>query len=82
MELEPSPEQPPATVTDADRDREMALAPVPRVPGTPLIRVRPHAVKGDLLVRSAGVRPDRRSGWRRWLGVGHTEPHRGREISP
>ena len=107
MELEPRPEQPPATVTDADReaaaerladaagnggltlsefsdrvgavwaaetsaqlatatagielpppvgveltgfdlmgDRELALAPVPRVPGTPLIRVRAHAVMG------------------------------------
>ncbi len=63
-------------------DREMALAPVPRVPGTPLIRVRAHAVMGDVLVRSAGAQLDRRRGWRRWLGVGHAEPHGGKEISP
>jgi Cell wall-active antibiotics response 4TMS YvqF len=38
---------------DVMGDRELVLAPVPRAPGTPLIRVRAHAVLGDVLVRSA-----------------------------
>ena len=67
---------------DVMGDRDLALAPVPRVPGTPLIRVRAHAVMGDVLVRSSSAPVDRRRGWRRWLGVGHAEPHGRKEISP
>jgi Cell wall-active antibiotics response 4TMS YvqF len=63
-------------------DRELVLAPVPRLPGTPLIRVRAHAVMGDVLIRSAGAPLERRKGWRRWLGVGYAEPHGREEISP
>ncbi len=33
-------------------DRELRLAPVPRHPGTPLIRVRAHGVLGDVYVRT------------------------------
>jgi hypothetical protein len=31
---------------------------------------------GDVLVYSDTAVPLRRKGWRRWLGVGHPEPHR------
>jgi len=67
---------------DVMGDRELVLAPVPRMPGTPLIRVRAHAVMGDVLVRSAGAAYERRKGWWRRLGAGHAEPHGGKEISP
>ena len=40
---------------DVMGDRDLVLAPVPRVPGTPLIRVRAHAVMGDVLVRSSSA---------------------------
>ena len=63
-------------------DRELVLAPVPRVPGTPLIRVRAHAVMGDVLVRSSSAPVDRRRGWRRWLGVGHASRTAGKRSSP
>lgn len=33
-------------------DRELRLAPVPRRPGTPLIRVRAHGLLGDVYVRT------------------------------
>jgi len=33
-------------------DRELRLAPVPRLPGTPLIRVRAHGLFGDVYVRT------------------------------
>jgi len=33
-------------------DRELRLAPVPRRPGTPLIRVRAHGLLGDIYVRT------------------------------
>jgi hypothetical protein len=59
-------------------DREVMLAPVPRVPGTPLIRVRAYAVMGDVLVYSDSTVPERK-GWR-WLGMGHSAPHQ-KEIS-
>ena len=45
---------------DVMGDRDLVLAPVPRVPGTPLIRVRAHAVMGDVLVRSSSAPVDRR----------------------
>jgi hypothetical protein len=35
-------------------DRELRLAPVPRRPGTPLIRVRAHGLLGDVYVRTPG----------------------------
>jgi hypothetical protein len=62
-------------------DRELVLAPVPRAAGTPLIRVRAYGVMGDVLVHSSSAAVERRKGWRRWLGVGHADPHR-KEISP
>jgi len=52
------------------------------VPGTPLIRVRAHAVMGDVLIRSAGAPLERRKGWRRWLGAGHADPHAGPQADP
>lgn len=33
-------------------DRELRLAPVPRRPGTPLIRIRAHGLLGDVYVRT------------------------------
>jgi hypothetical protein len=66
---------------DVMGDRELVLAPVPRAPGTPLIRIRAHAVMGDVLVRSAGAAYERREGWWRRLGTGHGEPHGRKEIS-
>jgi hypothetical protein len=50
-------------------DKEIRLAPVARIPGTPLIRVRAYAVMGDVTVGSAGVAADVR-GWRRWIERG------------
>ena len=50
-------------------DKEVRLAPVPRVPGTPLIRVRAYAVMGDVTVGSAGVATEIK-GWRRWMAKG------------
>ena len=55
-------------------DRELRLAPVPRVPGTPLIRVRAYTVMGDVTVRSAGAGEPGGGGWRRWLGHGVPPP--------
>lgn len=34
-------------------DKELRLAPVPRVPGTPLLRVRAYALMGDVKIRSS-----------------------------
>jgi len=45
-------------------DRRLELAPVPRIPGTPLIQVRAMTIFGDVRVRSAGV-PRMASLWRR-----------------
>jgi len=45
-------------------DRRLELAPVPRIPGTPLIRVHASTIFGDVRVRSAGV-PPAVSVWRR-----------------
>lgn len=45
-------------------DRRLELAPVPRIPGTPLIRVNASTIFGDVRVRSAGV-PPAVSVWRR-----------------
>ena len=36
-------------------DRELRLAPVPRVPGTPLIRVKAYTLMGDVKVRSSSA---------------------------
>ncbi len=62
-------------------DRELRLAPVPRVAGTPLIRIKAYTMMGDVTVRSDGV-AESVPGWRRWLlgehsleVPGHT-PHR------
>jgi hypothetical protein len=48
-------------------DRELRLAPVPRRPGTPLIRVRAYALMGDVHVTSAPPGQDitSRSWWHR-----------------
>ena len=53
-------------------DRELRLAPVPRVAGTPLIRVRAYTLMGDVTVRSSGV-AESVPGWRRWL-LGEASP--------
>jgi hypothetical protein len=47
-------------------DRELRLAPVPRRPGTPLIRVRAHGLLGDVYVRTpaAGEKPP---SWWSWF---------------
>lgn len=45
-------------------DRRLELAPLPRIPGTPLVRVHASTVFGDVRVRSAGV-PQASSVWRR-----------------
>ena len=45
-------------------DRRLELAPVPRIPGTPLIRVHGSTIFGDVRIRSAGV-PQAVSVWRR-----------------
>ncbi len=42
-------------------DRELHLAPVPRRPGTPLLRIRAYALLGDVAVRSAPLEGDVRS---------------------
>jgi hypothetical protein len=53
-------------------DRELRLAPVPRVPGTPLVRVKAFTLFGDVTVRSATA-GDSAPGWRRWL-LGQPSP--------
>jgi hypothetical protein len=47
-------------------DRELRLAPVPRRPGTPLVRVRAHGLLGDVYVRTpaAGEQPQ---SWWNWF---------------
>jgi hypothetical protein len=59
-------------------DRELRLAPVARVPGTPLIRIRAYAVMGDVKVRSStpSGEDERAGGWRRLLWHGMTPPPR------
>ena len=52
---------------DVMGDRELRLAPVPRVPGTPLIRVRCYTLMGDVKIRSSTADEPGPSGWRRWL---------------
>src|SRR6185437_2111454 len=52
-------------------DRELRLAPVPRRPGTPLVRVRAHGLLGDVYVRTPaeGEQPPSWWSWfrpRRW----------------
>lgn len=48
-------------------DRELRLAPVPRAPGTPLIRIRAHSLMGDVSIRSSSAGTGT-PGWRRfWL---------------
>lgn len=53
-------------------DRDLRLAPVPRVAGTPLVRIRAYTVMGDVTVRSSGV-AESVPGWRRWL-LGERSP--------
>jgi Domain of unknown function (DUF1707) len=50
-------------------DRELRLAPVPRRPGTPLIRVRAHGLLGDVYVRTPaeGEKPP---SWWSWFRPG------------
>ena len=50
-------------------DRVLRLAPAPRVPGTPLIRVGAYAAMGDVTVGSAGVATELRP-WRRMIARG------------
>jgi hypothetical protein len=52
-------------------DRELRLAPVPRRPGTPLIRIRAHGLLGDVYVRTPAGGEEPPSWWswfhpRRW----------------
>jgi Domain of unknown function (DUF1707) len=54
-------------------DRELRLAPVPRIPGTPLIRITVHSLFGDTTVRSGSAGPGV-PGWRRWLLGKHSPP--------
>ena len=61
-------------------DKEVRLAPVARVPGTPLIRVRAWAVMGDVRVGSAGTAHEMRA-WRRWIERGKL-PATRRSIAP
>jgi len=51
---------------DVMGDRELRLAPVRRVPGTPIIHVKAYTVMGDVKIRSSGV-AEAEPGWRRWL---------------
>jgi hypothetical protein len=75
VEIEP---RPPGPLTDADReaaaeltgfdlmgDRELRLAPVARVPGTPLIHVKAYTVMGDVRIRSSGAEEPAKRGWHR-----------------
>ncbi|MDQ3476645.1 MAG: DUF1707 domain-containing protein [Actinomycetota bacterium] len=48
-------------------DRRLELAALPRIPGTPLIKVHASTIFGDVRVRSAGV-PQAASVWRRAVG--------------
>ena len=59
-------------------DRELRLAPVPRVPGTPPIRIRGYALMGDVKVRSSAPagEDERGGGWRKMLWHGMTPPPR------
>jgi hypothetical protein len=41
-------------------DREIELAPVPRVPGSPLVRVRAYALMGDATVKSESMSSTKR----------------------
>lgn len=53
------------TGIDLMGDRELRLAPVPRVPGTPLIHVKAYTVMGDVKIRSSGAPAPERRGWHR-----------------
>lgn len=46
-------------------DRDLRLAPVPRVPGTPLVHVTAYTVMGDVKIRSSGAEEPARRGWHR-----------------
>lgn len=50
-------------------DRNLRLAPVSRIPGTPLIRVKAYAMMGDVTVGSASAAHGVRS-WHRWMERG------------
>jgi len=47
-------------------DRELRLAPVPPRPGTPLIRIRAHALVGDVNVRTP-ARGEKPPSWWSWF---------------
>lgn len=47
-------------------DRKIELAPVPRIPGTPIIRIHAQAIFGDVQIRSAGI-PTAGAVWRALL---------------
>lgn len=53
-------------------DRELGLTPVPRIPGTPLLRISIFSLMGDATVRSTSAGPGV-PGWRRWL-LGEKSP--------
>lgn len=57
-------------------DRELQLAPIPPVPGTPRIRIRAHTLLGDVRIRSTGSGKDV-AGWRRWLLGQQSSPGAG-----
>jgi Domain of unknown function (DUF1707)/Cell wall-active antibiotics response 4TMS YvqF len=44
-------------------DRDLRLAPVPRVPGTPLIHVKAYTVMGDVKIRSSGAEEPVKRRW-------------------
>lgn len=46
-------------------DRDMRLAPVRRLAGTPLIHVKAYTVLGDVKIRSSGVPEEPKRGWHR-----------------
>ena len=61
-------------------DRNLRLAPVSRIPGTPLIRVKAYVMMGDVTVGSAGAANEVRA-WRRWIEKGKL-PMTRRSIGP
>ncbi|MEU5552265.1 MULTISPECIES: DUF1707 domain-containing protein [unclassified Micromonospora] len=62
-------------------DRELRLASMPPVPGTPRIRVRVHSLLGDVRVRSTSAGKDV-AGWRRWLLGQQSPPATGHHSPP
>jgi hypothetical protein len=78
MELEPRPEQPPATPL-ADAERQAAADRLVDAAGTARLTLsefseRVVTLMGDVEVYSGSSRPLRRKGWSRWFG--HAGPDR------